>query len=164
MKDVKGGYKTYVYNLGNNEVIAFARPNWETELTLFHDSNGDEYYWNRQGLIQFGGMCGPETTNCKVNGKHTYESQRRLWETMSIVGDDPYHNFLGYTVKRNIGISNSGKRFVYFSYGVAVINEQLGSWYRVHSSPVLNNYKVIKEISSRYKEILENYLGGWNIR
>ncbi|TKX32661.1 hypothetical protein CQA76_03285 [Campylobacter aviculae] len=48
----------------------FARPNWETELTLFHDSNGDEYYWNRQGLIQFGRMCGPETTNCKVNGKH----------------------------------------------------------------------------------------------
>ncbi len=43
---------------------------------------------------------------------------------MSIVGDDPYHNFLGYTVKRNIGISSLGNRFVYFSYGVAVINEK----------------------------------------
>lgn len=83
---------------------------------------------------------------------------------MSIVGNDPYHNFIGYTVKRNIGVSNLGKRFVYFSYGVAVINEQLGSWYRVKSSIVLNNYKVIKEISSKYKNDMELALGGYSIK
>ena len=164
MKEVKGGYKTYLKRLGDNEVIAFAKPDWNSELTLFQDSNGDQYYWNRQGLIQFGGMCGIETTSCMIDGKHTYVNQKRLWETMSIVGDDPYHNFLGYTVKRNIGVSNLGKRFVYFSYGVAVINEQLGSWYRVHSSAVLNNYRVIKEISSNYKDFLERYLGGYSIK
>ena len=109
-------------------------------------------------------MCGIDTTNCLVNGKHTYANQQRLLETMSIVGDDPYHNFIGYTVKRNIGVSNLGKRFVYFSYGVAVINEQLGSWYRVKSSTVLNNYKVVKEISSKYKNDMELALGGYSIK
>lgn len=136
MKQVKGGYQTSFKLVGNNELLAFAKPSWTSELTLFQDSNGDQYYWNREGLVRFGGMCGIDTTNCLVNGKHTYTNQQRLLETMSIVGDDPYRNFLGYTVKRNIGISNLGKRFVYFSYGVAVINEQSGSWYRVKSSPV----------------------------
>ncbi|MBC2810481.1 hypothetical protein H4998_08445 [Campylobacter jejuni] len=164
MKQVKGGYITYLKRLSDNEVIAFAKPDWNLELTLFQDSNGDQYYWNREGLVRFGGMCGIETTNCLVNGKHSYINQQRLWETMSIVGDDPYRNFLGYTVKRNIGISNLGKRFVYFSYGVAVINEQSGSWYRVKSSPVLNNYRVVKEISSNYKDFLERYLGGYSIK
>ncbi|EOJ1231550.1 hypothetical protein ACM1YN_001725 [Campylobacter coli] len=164
MKEVKGGYITYLKRLSDNEVIAFAKPDWNLELTLFQDSNGDQYYWNREGLVRFGGMCGIDTTNCLVNGKHTYTNQQRLWETMSIVGDDPYRNFLGYTVKRNIGISNLGKRFVYFSYGVAVINEQSGSWYRVKSSPVLNNYRVVKEISSNYKDFLERYLGGYSIK
>ena len=60
-------------------------------------------------------MCGIEVTNCMVNNKHTYANQKRLWETMGIVGDDPYHYHLGYTVKRNISVSNLGKRFVYFS-------------------------------------------------
>lgn len=164
MKEVKGGYITYLKRLSDNEVIAFAKPDWNLELTLFQDSNGDQYYWNREGLVRFGGMCGIETTNCLVNGRHSYINQKRLWETMSIVGDDPYRNFLGYTVKRNIGISNLGKRFVYFSYGVAVINEQSGSWYRVKSSPVLNNYRVVKEISSNYKDFLERYLGGYSIK
>ncbi|EJY9631138.1 hypothetical protein OHS87_001846 [Campylobacter coli] len=164
MKEVKGGYITYLKRLSDNEVIAFAKPDWNLELTLFQDSNGDQYCWNREGLVRFGGMCGIETTNCLVNGKHSYINQKRLWETMSIVGDDPYRNFLGYTVKRNIGISNLGKRFVYFSYGVAVINEQSGSWYRVKSSPVLNNYRVVKEISSNYKDFLERYLGGYSIK
>ncbi|HHT7005279.1 hypothetical protein ACT6DC_06830 [Campylobacter coli] len=164
MKQVKGGYQTSFKLVGNNELLAFAKPSWTSELTLFQDSNGDQYYWNREGLVRFGGMCGIDTTNCLVNGKHTYTNQQRLWETMSIVGDDPYRNFLGYTVKRNIGISNLGKRFVYFSYGVAVINEQSGSWYRVKSSPVLNNYRVVKEISSNYKDFLERYLGGYSIK
>ncbi|MCV3530603.1 hypothetical protein L8Y18_03975 [Campylobacter sp. CNRCH_2007_0968H] len=164
MKQVKGGYQTSFKLVGNNELLAFSKPSWTSELTLFQDSNGDQYYWNREGLVRFGGMCGIDTTNCLVNGKHTYTNQQRLLETMSIVGNDPYHNFIGYTVKRNIGVSNLGKRFVYFSYGVAVINEQLGSWYRVKSSTVLNNYKVIKEISSKYKNDMELALGGYSIK
>lgn len=164
MKQVKGGYQTSFKLVGNNELLAFAKPSWTSELTLFQDSNGDQYYWNREGLVRFGGMCGIDTTNCLVNGKHTYTNQQRLLKTMSIVGNDPYHNFIGYTVKRNIGVSNLGKRFVYFSYGVAVINEQLGSWYRVKSSTVLNNYKVIKEISSKYKNDMELALGGYSIK
>lgn len=114
MKEVKGGYITYLKRLSDNEAIAFAKPDWNLELTLFQDSNGDQYYWNREGLVRFGGMCGIETTNCLVNGKHSYINQKRLWETMSIVGDDPYRNFLGYTVKRNIGISNLGKDLCIF--------------------------------------------------
>ena len=163
-KEVKGGYQTSFKLIGNNELLAFAKPSWTSELTLFQDGNGDQYYWSREGLVRFGGMCGIDTTNCLVNGKHTYANQQRLLETMSIVGDDPYHNFIGYTVKRNIGVSNLGKRFVYFSYGVAVINEQLGSWYRVKSSTVLNNYKVVKEISSKYKNDMELALGGYSIK
>ena len=164
MKEVKGGYLVSFKLVGNNELIAFAKPNWLTELGLYQDNNGDYYYWNQQGLLKFGGMCGIDTTQCYLSGKqHSYESQRRLWETMSIVGDDPYHYYLGYTVKRNIGVSNLGKRFVYFSYGIAVINEQLGSWYRVNSSEVFN-YKVIKEISSKYKSDMESALGGSYIK
>ena len=51
-----------------------------------------------------------------------------------------------------------------FPNGVAVINEQLGSWYRVNSSAVLNNYQIIKEISSKYKNDMETALGGYYLR
>ncbi|EFL6839957.1 hypothetical protein HIX82_001817, partial [Campylobacter coli] len=146
--------------LSDNEVIAFAKPDWNLELTLFQDSNGDQYYWNREGLVRFGGMCGIDTTNCLVNGKHTYTNQQRLWETMSIVGDDPYRNFLGYTVKRNIGISNLGKRFVYFSYGVVAVNRFDGSIRNVTNSATLNNNVIINELKRNYKDRLESALGG----
>ncbi|QBF17038.1 hypothetical protein CCO2228_0066 [Campylobacter coli] len=160
MKEVKGGYITYLKRLSDNEVIAFAKPDWNLELTLFQDSNGDQYYWNREGLVRFGGMCGIDTTNCLVNGKHTYTNQQRLWETMSIVGDDPYRNFLGYTVKRNIGISNLGKRFVYFSYGVVAVNRFDGSIRNVTNSATLNNNVIINELKRNYKDRLESALGG----
>lgn len=78
MKQVKGGYQTSFKLVGNNELLAFAKPSWTSELTLFQDSNGDQYYWNREGLVRFGGMCGIDTTNCLVNGKHTYTNQQRL--------------------------------------------------------------------------------------
>ncbi|HEB9308527.1 TPA: hypothetical protein RZK30_001262 [Campylobacter coli] len=159
MKQVKGGYRVSFKLVANDELLAFVKTT-PSEIGYYTDNNGDTYYWNSQGLRQFGGMCGIEVTNCMVNNKHTYANQKRLWETMSIVGDDPYHYYLGYTVKRNIGVSNLGQRFVYFSYGVAVINEQLGSWYRVNSSAVLNNYQVIKEISSKYKNDMEMALSG----
>ncbi len=44
MKQVKGGYQTSFKLVGNNELLAFAKPSWTSELTLFQDSNGDQYY------------------------------------------------------------------------------------------------------------------------
>lgn len=35
MKQVKGGYQTSFKLVGNNELLAFAKPSWTSELTLF---------------------------------------------------------------------------------------------------------------------------------
>ena len=157
---VVGGYIVGFKAVGRDEIMAYAVPSWKTELGLWYE-DGQLYYLNRQGLLQLGGMCGIDITECyvsKTSRQHSYASQRRLIEVMSIVGNDPYNDYLGYTVKRNIGKTSRGKSFIYFSYGVAVINSKSGSWYRFKSSNVLNNYTVIKEISGKYKSDIENTL------
>ncbi|MCX2683426.1 hypothetical protein OQH60_05740 [Campylobacter sp. MIT 21-1685] len=150
--------------LTRDEVIAYAVPDEESELKIYTHTDGTQYYFNEEGLRIYSGICGLNVTNCYSNPKtqkHSYESQRRLQEVMSVVGSDPYHNFLGYTVKRNVGTSRYGS-FVYFTYGVAVINERLGSHYKIHSSNVLNYNKVIKELRNAYKNDMEYYLNQLN--
>ncbi|TQR34734.1 hypothetical protein DMB92_00260 [Campylobacter sp. MIT 99-7217] len=163
MKEVKGGYVVGFKALSNDEILAYAIPNWENELGLYTE-DGVKYYYNRQGLLLNGGMCGLGITKCRLsdkenNQKHYYENRKRLIEVMSILGGntDPYTHYLGYSVKRNIGTTSRGERFIYFSYGVAVINNS-GNWYRVHSSNVLNHYKLIKEIRDAYRADMESIL------
>ena len=157
---VVGGYLVGFKVVGKDEIMAYAAPSWATELGLWYE-DGQLYFLNREGLLQLGGMCGIDVTECyssKTSLQHSYASQRRLIEIMSIVGNDPYNDYLGYTVRRHIGVNRKGERFLYFSYGVAVINRPTGSWYRFKSSNVLNNYTVIKEISGKYKAEMENIL------
>ncbi|TKX28852.1 hypothetical protein CQA38_06770 [Campylobacter sp. MIT 12-5580] len=162
MKEVKGGYQVGFKALSNDEVIAYAVPNWNTELGLYTEKDGTKYYYNRQGLLLHGGMCELGVSECRLssainNQKHYTQAQRRLIEVMSIIGDDPYTTYLGYTVKRHINVDSHGKRTLYFSYGVAVIH-QSGSWYRFKSSEVLNHYKVIQEMRNAYNGDMEYLL------
>ncbi|EKY3406324.1 hypothetical protein QHE50_000022 [Campylobacter coli] len=164
MKEVKGGYAVTTIRISQNELAALAVPDFENELG-WEIKNGqidlEQTMKNDRGLCQMG------STQCYSNSatkKHLWQSQKRLQEfTNALDGSNPLYTALGFSVKRNVGFNRAGK-FVYFSYGVAVINEQSGSWYRVKSSPVLNNYRVVKEISSNYKDFLERYLGGYSIK
>ncbi len=62
MKEVKGGYLNSFKLLNNNELIAFAKPDWLTEIGLYQDKDEKYYYFNRQGILLVGGMCGIDTT------------------------------------------------------------------------------------------------------
>ncbi|HEG8293845.1 TPA: hypothetical protein SF194_000026 [Campylobacter jejuni] len=89
---------------------------------------------------------------------------KQLVAIYTVTGDNTFSNtFLGYTVKRNIAISSSGKPYVLFNYGVALLDRQTGL-HRVNSSEILNNNQVIKELTMKYKTQFESNLGGWTAR
>ena len=77
---------------------------------------------------------------------------------------DPVLYSLGYSVKRNIGVSSLGNKFVYFTYGTIIFDNRQGTFYRLNSSAILNNNMIIKEIANKYKESMEYTLGGWYVR
>lgn len=169
-KSVRGGYVVHFYNNQNTELFAVARVtiNGDAAGVNFGKIAGDEIIYNADGTFNpsKSGLCGIDTKSCFQYPdlqQPFWQNQKRLQELQSIVGDPVLYS-LGYSVKRNIGISSLGNKFVYFTYGTVIFDNSRGTFYRLNSSAILNNNIIIKEIANKYKEAMEYTLGGWTVK
>ena len=146
-KSVKGGYMVIPKHNGIDEYYVIARyTSGEANYILNYANN----------LNAPKGLCGMNQATCNN------PSSNRFTSFLEVTGNH-IDFFPVYYVKRNIGISNLGNKFVYFTYGVGVADDR-NKIYKFSSSPLLNNNMIIKEMANKYKEQMESALGGWNIR
>ncbi|MFY4725537.1 bacteriocin [Campylobacter jejuni] len=158
IKQVKGGYLVGFINIGDNEIgaLAITTINAHDAGVDFGDRDGSEIKYDKNGnyVPSKSGLCGIGVATCSA------PSQNKLQEYMQVAGD-PVLNALGYTVKRQVKVSDLGQPYVLFTYGVIVYNYSSQTAYRINSSAVLNNNIIIKELAGKYKEQMESALGGW---
>ncbi|KQI62573.1 hypothetical protein Y862_09875, partial [Campylobacter jejuni CVM 41902] len=91
-------------------------------------------------------------------------SRDRLFAWLQVSANSPADYRPVYKVKRQIKYSNLGQPYVLFTYGVAVYDRKNGQIYQYNSSPMLNNNRIIREITHQYKYAIEDAMGGWNPR
>ena len=117
----------------------------------------DNYLNGETGKLQ--GLCGIDVSSC------SNPSQKRLIDYLNITSYS-IEFFPVYIVKRNIGVSNLGQKYVYFTYSTGMLdsNNQFYGFASATSSIHLNNNMLIKEIRDKYKTTMENSLGGWSVR
>ncbi|EDJ3827296.1 hypothetical protein GFA65_08040 [Campylobacter coli] len=145
MKEVKGGY-----------LVRFKffkdRPNLISEVYAIVDFS--EYELSNLNK----GLCGAGEDKCQN------PSRDRLFAWLQVSANSPADYRPAYKVKRQIKHSNLGQPYVLFTYGVAVYNVNNGQIYQYNSSPMLNNNRIIREITHQYKYAIEDAMGGWNPR
>ncbi|ENX6448959.1 hypothetical protein ACH17G_000760 [Campylobacter coli] len=145
MKQVKGGY-----------LVRFKffkdRPNLISEVYAIADFS--EYELSNLNK----GLCGAGEDKCQN------PSRDRLFAWLQVSANSPADYRPAYKVKRQIKHSNLGQPYVLFTYGVAVYNVNNGQIYQYNSSPMLNNNRIIREITHQYKYAIEDAMGGWNPR
>ncbi|MGQ2889396.1 hypothetical protein ACE355_000685 [Campylobacter coli] len=145
MKQVKGGY-----------LVRFKffkdRPNLISEVYAIVDFS--EYELSNLNK----GLCGAGEDKCQN------PSRDRLFAWLQVSANSPADYRPVYKVKRQIKHSNLGQPYVLFTYGVAVYNVNNGQIYQYNSSPMLNNNRIIREITHQYKYAIEDAMGGWNPR
>ncbi|EGK8245008.1 hypothetical protein K1338_000894 [Campylobacter coli] len=145
MKEVKGGY-----------IVRFKffkdRPNLISEVYAIVDFS--EYELSNLNK----GLCGAGEDKCQN------PSRDRLFAWLQVSANSPADYRPAYKVKRQIKHSNLGQPYVLFTYGVAVYNVNNGQIYQYNSSPMLNNNRIIREITHQYKYAIEDAMGGWNPR
>lgn len=107
-----------------------------------------------QKEYELGQLCGIDQT---CSNPSSYRGK----EWLSAVGGNK-NQWLGYSVKKNIGYSKYGK-YAYFTYSASIYNASTGTAYRTNSSQLLNNNMIVKELSSKYKSFLEFKLGGLSV-
>ncbi|WFA98887.1 hypothetical protein GR340_00285 [Campylobacter coli] len=145
MKQVKGGYVVefeFFKDRRNltSEVYAIA------EITLEERKNLDK------------GLCGAGEDKCQN------PSRDRLFAWLQVSANSPADYRPVYKVKRQIKYSNLGQPYVLFTYGVAAYDRKNGQIYQYNSSHMLNNNRIIREITHQYKYAIEDAMGGWNPR
>ena len=69
---------------------------------------------------------------------------------------------LAFIVKRNIGVSNLGKKYTYFTYQTAAYNLKDATIHPISSSANLEN-PIVKELRDHTQLNLEKQLGGLKI-
>ncbi|EAK0214620.1 hypothetical protein O1A23_001836 [Campylobacter coli] len=145
MKEVKGGY-----------LVRFKffkdRPNLISEVYAIVDFS--EYELSNLNK----GLCGAGEDKCQN------PSRDRLFAWLQVSANSPADYRPVYKAKRQIKYSNLGQPYVLFTYGVAVYNVNNGQIYQYNSSPMLNNNRIIREITHQYKYAIEDAMGGWNPR
>ncbi|EPU0169134.1 hypothetical protein ACVT38_001573 [Campylobacter coli] len=145
MKEVKGGY-----------LVRFKffkdRPNLISEVYAIADFS--EYELSNLNK----GLCGAGEDKCQN------PSRDRLFAWLQVSANSPTDYRPVYKVKRQIKYSNLGQPYVLFTYGVAVYNVNNGQIYQYNSSSMLNNNRIIREITHQYKYAIEDAMGGWNPR
>ncbi|EPS9480873.1 hypothetical protein ACVM5P_001124 [Campylobacter coli] len=104
------------------------------------------------------GLCGAGEDKCQN------PSRDRLFAWLQVSANSPTDYRPVYKVKRQIKYSNLGQPYVLFTYGVAVYNVNNGQIYQYNPSPMLNNNRIIREITHQYKYAIEDAMGGWNPR
>ncbi|WP_052043272.1 hypothetical protein, partial [Campylobacter sp. MIT 97-5078] len=162
----KGGYLVTFSSNGVDEVCAIARVTMNGDAAGYNFGNlkGDEIIYDSNGNFDSSksGVCGINVTSCFLfndTKKPYWQNQKRLQDIIQ-AGGDPVLYSIGYTVKRNIGVSSLGKKFVYFTYGVGIYDNTKKTFYKTNSINLSNNI-VIKELRDNYKESMEYALGGW---
>ncbi len=158
-KDVKGGYVVHLLQQGN-EMYAIALygtindGSGQTKGEILHVLN--HKLNNTDGMR---GLCGVDVADCSG------PSLRRMTEYLNIT-NGAYDFYPMYIVKRNTGVSNLGRRYVYFTYGTGMMdsNMQFYKFSATTSSNHLNNNMIIKEIRDKYKNSMEYALGGLSVR
>ncbi|EGN1212665.1 bacteriocin [Campylobacter coli] len=154
MKEVKGGYQAVFLHNGTqwnpaDELYAIAK---YTEGELQYMAN---YLQGNANAPQ--GLCGIDQTSCSNPSKNRFTAFLQVTQnSLSIL---PV-----YTVKRQVKVSDLGKPYVLFTYGVGAYDTQNQQMYKFNSSPMLNNNMIIKEMANKYKEQMESALGGWYAR
>ncbi|EPT4256198.1 hypothetical protein ACVQOF_001813 [Campylobacter coli] len=137
MKEVKGGY-----------IVRFKffkdRPNLISEVYAIVDFS--EYELSNLNK----GLCGAGEDKCQN------PSRDRLFAWLQVSANSPADYRPAYKVKRQIKHSNLGQPYVLFTYGVAVYNVNNGQIYQYNSSPMLNNNRIIREITHQYKYAIED--------
>ncbi|WP_230095299.1 hypothetical protein [Campylobacter coli] len=145
MKQVKGGY-----------LVRFKffkdRPNLISEVYAIADFS--EYELSNLNK----GLCGAGEDKCQN------PSRDRLFAWLQVSANSPADYRPVYKVKRQIKYSNLGQPYVLFTYGVAAYDRKNGQIYQYNSSPMLNNNRIIREITHQYKYAIEDAMGGWNPR
>ncbi|HEF2949860.1 TPA: hypothetical protein R8759_001227 [Campylobacter coli] len=145
MKEVKGGY-----------LVRFKffkdRPNLISEVYAIADFS--EYELSNLNK----GLCGAGEDKCQN------PSRDRLFAWLQVSANSPADYRPVYKVKRQIKYSNLGQPYVLFTYGVAAYDRKNGQIYQYNSSPMLNNNRIIREITHQYKYAIEDAMGGWNPR
>ncbi|NDJ28177.1 bacteriocin [Campylobacter sp. MIT 12-8780] len=154
MKEVKGGYQVVFLHNGSqwnpaDEVYAIAK---YTQGELQYMAN---YLQGNTSAPQ--GLCGIDQTSCSNPSKNRFTAFLQI--TQKSLSMLPV-----YTVKRQVKVSNMGKPYVVFTYGVGAYDTQGKQMYKFNSSLMLNNNMIIKEMANKYKEQMESALGGWYAR
>ncbi|EHC7503332.1 bacteriocin [Campylobacter upsaliensis] len=151
MKEVRGGYQVVFLHNGSqyhraDEIYAIAK---YTEGELQYMAN---YIQGNNNAPQ--GLCGIDQ----------YPSKNRFTAFLQATQNSPLSILPVYTVKRQVKVSNLGKPYVLFTYGVGAYDTQSWQMYKLNSSSMLNNNMIIKEMANKYKEQMESALGGWYVR
>ena len=154
MKEVKGGYQVVFLHNGTqwnsaDELYAIAK---YTEGELQHMVN---YIQGNTNALQ--GLCGIDQATCSNPSKNRFTAFLQV--TQNSISILPV-----YIVKRQVKVSNLGKPYVLFTYGVGAYDTQTQQMYKFNSSPMLNNNMIIKEMTNKYKGQMESVLGGWYAR
>ncbi|EAK2540392.1 bacteriocin [Campylobacter upsaliensis] len=155
MKEVRGGYQVVFLHNGSSynradEIYAVAK---YTEGELQYMVN---YIQGNSNAPQ--GLCGIDQSSC------SNPSKNRFTAFLQVTQNSPLSILPVYTVKRQVKVSNLGKPYVLFTYGVGAYDTQTWQMYKLNSSSMLNNNMIIKEMANKYKGQMENALGGWYVR
>ncbi|EDJ8733524.1 hypothetical protein GFI71_09950, partial [Campylobacter coli] len=142
MKQVKGGYVFGDYKIFKD------RRNLTSEVYAIVDFTQYELENLNKGL------CGAGEDKCQN------PSRDRLFAWLQVSANSPADYRPVYKVKRQIKYSNLGQPYVLFTYGVAVYDRKNGQIYQYNSSPMLNNNRIIREITHQYKYAIEDAMGG----
>lgn len=164
MKDIKGGYITQDFIFDKQGfAIALAIPNDAFELGAYRNPTTKKLDYLYSDATS--GLCKPGVERCYQNEAtftHSEANTNRLMQYINALG--PYTLAEGYilafTVKKNIGVSNRGTRFTYFTYGTAAFN--LGDNSIHPTSGNLEN-QIVKELRNLYQKQFERGLGGLTI-
>ncbi|TKX30024.1 bacteriocin [Campylobacter estrildidarum] len=151
MKEVKGGYEVrFLYN-GSQWT-----PTTESYAVALYTGGELQYianYLNHNDKAPQG-LCGIDQTSCSNPSKNRLTSFFEV--TQGSIKLLP-----SYIVKRQVKVSDLGRPYVLFTYGVGAYDPNTSQLYKFNSSPMLNNNMIIKEIANKYKEQMESALGGW---
>ncbi|WP_260604827.1 bacteriocin, partial [Campylobacter sp. MIT 12-8780] len=161
MKEVKGGYVVSINDYSKD----FSTLKSEIYATAGYTRGEEQYIFNYDINRRLGNILNIPEGLCAIGqDKCSNPSSQRM--TQWLQASRGYLDLRPvYIVKRQIKTSNLGTPYVLFTYGVGVKDAHTGQLFqfdKTTSSALLNYNMIIKEISNKYKEIMESKLGGYN--
>lgn len=162
MRKIQGGYE--LITVGDYEygiMMAIAKPDDFYELSVKRNDNDGTLAGFLPNTTSVG-ICGLNITECyenKATRTHWKRNEERFLQYADALG--PYKLSLGYylsfLVIRNIGVSDLGQRYSYFTYKPAAVNLYNGSVSYPYTS--LDN-PIIHEIKTYVQKDFTDSLGG----